>query len=135
MKEITKKQRKDLNTIKYFIPSWVKYPKITKESELMFLEYSERGLHKNKINDRSLDGFNALIQGKRWRGIHVHEMYEDSILEGSIPYYSLIENMPIEVVEFIAKEIFQGKDKKLILELYDEQNKIKKLILKIKLKN
>lgn len=89
---------------------------ISEDDEIMFLEYSEKGKHKDKISGIPyvMDGFNALIQGKRWRGIHIHEMYEKGILDGTMPYIILLENMPRSVIEFLQKEMFRGEDKDII---------------------
>lgn len=117
---MTNAQSKDLETVKWFIPDCMKHILITNDDEIMFLENSERGLHKEKISGMpyTMDGFNALIQGKKWRGIHVHEMYEPGVLESSVPYYSLLQAMPQVVVDFLKKEMFKGQDVDLIDRVY-----------------
>lgn len=146
----TKRQLEDLETIEYFIPSVLKHIKITDEDRKMFLENSERGLHNDKIEQASkaiafyketegkvsyvpkYQGFNALIEGKKWRGIHIHELYEQGVLEGNIGYFTLLgglcgkkkgnsfehDPMPRSVVNFLKKEMFQGIDADLIEETY-----------------
>jgi len=126
MEAQTKKQRNDIECIKYFIPSNCKYPPITEKDEEMFLGWSERGLHKEMESEYKMDGFNALVQGKRWRGIHIHEMWEPGVLDGIISYWDLLggydskEIMPRVVVDFMKKEMFKGKDAKVIEKDYQE---------------
>jgi len=128
MLNLTKRQNNDLETIKFFIPDCLKKIIITDEDIVKFFEYSEKGLHKQDIVDRNMkDGFNALVEGKRWRGIHIHGMYEEGILDGSMPYLVILgginlkeEIMPRSVVDFMKKEMFKGKDSDIIEECYQE---------------
>jgi len=117
----TKKQLKDLETIEYFIPSWCNYPKPTDKDKKMLLENSERGKHKDKIDERKINGFNALIQGKKWRGVHMG-MYEEGVLDGSMPYYIILggydDITPMSVVDFMKREMFKGIDSELIEKIY-----------------
>jgi hypothetical protein len=121
---LTTKQQKDLETVKYFIPRAYKNVHITEDDEKMFLEYSEQGLHKEFITQGNLidigkyKGFNALCDGKKWRGIHIHELYEQGILDGSMPYCVILEDMPRVVVDFLKKEMFGGIDSNLIEKCY-----------------
>ena len=106
---ITKRQKDDLECVKWFIPDWVDWQESTEKDEKSFLEYSERGLHKDKINhffykQKWRDGFNALIQGKRWRGIHVKELWEKGAVEGTIGKYEIMESLPAVVARYVAKE-------------------------------
>lgn len=120
---LTVKQQKDLETIKYFIPKAWKNVTITDEDVKMFFEYSDQGKNKEKRKDTNLitteyAGFNALCDGKKWRGIHTHELYEKGILDGSMPYYVILEDMPRSVVDFLKKEMFTGIDSEVIEECY-----------------
>lgn len=125
-KYLTKKQNRDLETILWFVPDKMLelYPP-TKKDIIEFFEYSERGLHKdkfkaNKFGDRN--GVGTLLQGKRWRGIHIHELYEEGVLDSSVPYHVLLggygDIMPRVVVDFLKKEMFKGKDADLIESCY-----------------
>ena len=138
----TKAQQKDLETIEYFIPQVCRSVQITDEDRRKFLEYSERGLHKEEVGDWRKgvrDGFNALREGKRWRGVHIHEMWEEGVLEGSTPYFTILEGfdtivkrkwwqfwkptfkhnpMPRSVVDFMKKEMFKGQDAEIIEKCY-----------------
>lgn len=119
------------------MPSDIDKSIVSDEDIKNFFEYSEQGKHKNKILNYGMDGFNALIQGKRWRGIHVHELYEQGILSGDVPYYVLLgglcgkkkwwqfwksphDPMPRSVVDFLKREMFKGKDAELIERVYQE---------------
>lgn len=116
---MTSKQRTDLECIKHFIPRCMKDILITEEDERDFLSYSERGMFKDRHVQFGRTGFDALCEGKRWRGIHVHEMYEQGIMDGSVPYCVLVEGLPRVVVDFLKKEMFEGNDAELIEMCYN----------------
>ncbi len=128
---LTKGQQKDIDCIKWF------YPKAenTSEEEIEnFFDVSERGAIPIKNN--------LLVEGKRWRGITIHEMWEQGILEGSVPYFVLLGGyegkrkwynpmryikckyyhipIPSFIVDFIKKEIFKGKDADVIERCYQD---------------
>ena len=107
------KQKKDLCSIKFFIPKQLKKIKITDEDIKKFFEFSDRWLHKEDIN-KDTSWFNCLIQWKRWRGIHIW-MYEEGVLDGSVPYSVLLKYMKEPIVEFLSKEMFKWIDRELIL--------------------
>lgn len=44
-------------------------------------------------------------------------MYEEGVLEGSMPYSVILDGMPKSVVEFMAKEMFKGRDADSIMAL------------------
>ena len=114
---LTKKQEKELEVIRYFIPVqessdndfWVKWRsvEITDKDIKSFFDYSERGIVCQKL---SL-GLQKLIEGKRWREIHIQELYKKNHSEKDmIPWYLLLggedeEIMPRAVVDHIKKEI------------------------------
>lgn len=103
---MTQAQQADLETVRYFIPKdLIRYPEPAEQDVQDFFEWSERGLHKDRIGQ--VDGFNALVQGKRWRGIHM-EMWEQGVLDGTVALCELVE-APFAVVEFMAKEMFKGQ--------------------------
>jgi hypothetical protein len=140
---MTKKQKIDLETVKYFIPHAMKHVSITEKDIEMFFEWSEQGKHKNKVGGMpyKMDGFNALVQGKEWRGVHMG-MWEEGVLDGSVPCITLLGGyalnverkwyqfwkektyfvhnpIPISVVDFMKKEMFKGYDSKLIENVYN----------------
>lgn len=116
----TSKQEKDLETILYFIPPTGKKVDITDGDIEAFFAFSERGTPRpQKQNPLEYNGFDALCEGKRWRGVHMG-MYEDGVLEGSMPYMVILEDMPRSVVDFMKKEMFKGIDADLIEECYQK---------------
>jgi len=121
---MTEKQLIDLETIEYFMPFCYRHLEITDKDREKFLEHSEKGLH--EPDERVIDGFNALVQGKVWRGRHMHELYEEGVLEGTMPYSTILgleegdTPVPRSVMEFMAKEIFKGQNAKQIRKLYNQ---------------
>ena len=138
--KLTSKQSKDLETILYFIPEAMKHIKIDNKDIEKFFEYSDKGKHKQEVEWMPTQGvfnwFWALIQGKRWRWIHM-EQYEQWILDGSTPYFILLgglakkrkwyqfwkpkfynDPIPRSVVDFMKKEMFKGHDADLIERVY-----------------
>lgn len=133
--KFTSKQQKDLETITFFIPKAISHIKITEEDIQKFFEYSDQGKHReDKQMSHFEDGFNALVEGKRWRGVHMG-LWEEGVLEGSVPYFTLLggyENnkrwwqfwkskhkpIPRSVVDFMEKEMFKGADAELIENCY-----------------
>ena len=118
---LTKKQQRDLKVIKYFIPTYMRDIEITDKDIKDFFNYSDKGIRvrENKISGLDkMDGYDVLNQGKRWRGIHVHEMYEPSINDG-LGYCTVLYGQPSYVIDFLKKEMFKGKDKKVIESLYE----------------
>ncbi len=134
--KLTKAQQNDIDCIKYFYP---KAENATEQEVKDFLANSERGIPIPKTNFGN--STNPLIEGKRWRGIHIHEMYEKGILDGSMPYFTILggydktvsrkwwqiwkpkhwhEHNPVprSVVDFMKKEMFKGKDADIIESCY-----------------
>lgn len=139
--KITEKQKKDLETIIYFIPESMRNIQIKDKDIEKFFEYSDSGKHKQEIASIPTQGsftwLWALIQGKRWRGIHM-EQYEQWILDGSTPIYTLLVDFakrkwyqfwkptyiqvvtPDSVVEFMKKELFKGASASSIEYTYNQ---------------
>lgn len=138
---LTNKQQKDLETILYFMPESMRWIKIENKDIKKFFEYSDEGKHKQEVQSMPTQGvftwFGALIQGKRWRGIHM-EQYEQWILDGSVPYFILLgwlakkrkwyqlwkdkwinDPIPRSVVDFMKKEMFKGHDADTIERCYN----------------
>lgn len=129
--KLTDKQKKDLETILYFNLVKGKYSDNDLEA---FFNYSEKGI-KPKIET---PGYKLLIEGKRWRGITIHELYEQGVLDGSMPYFTILggdnwlnkkkwwqfwkkKYIPISrtVVDFLKKEMFKGADSEIIESCYE----------------
>lgn len=124
--KLTNKQKKDIETIMMFIPDTHKNVEITEKDKADFQAYSTHGvLPKGKKQtgklDMNIDGFTALIHGKRLRGLHM-ELWEDGVMEGTTPYYTLLQNsqgkIPKSLKEFMKKEMFKGVDSELIENVY-----------------
>ncbi len=155
---MTEKQKKDLETCIYFMPPIYKDVAITPKDVKMFFEWSDRGMHKDKIPTaknqmeyykksggkpylHKSTGFEVLVEGKKWRGIHIHEMYEQGILDCSMPYMIILgawaisikrkwwqfwkplytfkhDPVPVSVKDFMKKEMFKGHDADIIEKCY-----------------
>lgn len=163
--KLTYKQKLDLETVIYFIPQNLKSRKISDRDIEMFFENSDSGKHKwtcnfilwfsrfekddYKIWDYTLwelRGLEALLQGKRWRGIHIGEMYEPTIKEmWRFEYNSILVEgnywrkprwfwkllnyfwydkrikdtfVPRSVVDFLKKSMFWWRDSEFIENVY-----------------
>jgi len=116
--DLTRKQQNELECIKYFMD---KDDKFNDEDIGMFFFYSECGI-KPKAGT---EGYESLLQGKRFRDIHVG-MWEEGVLDGTVPYSDLFgegareekDVPPKSVVEFMAKTMFQGIDYDIIMASY-----------------
>src|SRR3990167_5003904 len=100
---MTTKQRADIECVKFFIPHWCDYGIVSEDDEKKFLEYSERGKHKADVDGFKFDGFNALVQGKRWRGVHIHELWKPD-LNITLFIEELEDSLPPVVFEHVKKE-------------------------------
>lgn len=118
-RRMTPKQTKDLETVKYFIPNGYKDFPITDADVEKFFEYSERGLHEAHKTDKIETGFDVLVFGKRRRGLHMG-LWEDGVLEGTMPYLTLLEGLPDSVIDFMKKEMFKGRDAEVIEQLRND---------------
>ena len=104
---MTKKQLKELKCLNYFIHE--DKTKITNEDVKMFFDYSERGVKPKEITK----GYQLLIDRKRRRDIHIG-MYEEGNLDGTFPYCEF-KAFPKFVVEYFAKNMFEGIDYNIIM--------------------
>lgn len=152
--KLSKAQQNELEVWKYFMSKELRGVPESEEDIKMFFEWSEIGLHKDfftygeEIKEHKY--FYALMQGKKWAGIHMHEMYEEGVLDGSMPYFLLLGGdselvkrkwwqfwkpqfslkanpIPRLVVDFMKKEMFKGMDAEVIENCYQEiliENKV-----------
>lgn len=123
--KLSKARQNDLETVMYFIHPSMKKIIITDKDIEMFFENSEKGMHKELIDKNKMDGFNTLIQGKEWRGVHM-QMYEDGVISGDMPYSVILQEIPESVVEFMKKEMFKGKDSEIITNIYKKYEQMEK---------
>jgi hypothetical protein len=102
--KLTKGQQKDLEILKFFIPKYLVSKKedieITEEDIKKFFDISERGI---KPVQKSI-GLELLLEGKRWRNIHVN-LYKEGISEKTTTLDEILEGMPNLVAEFLKKEL------------------------------
>lgn len=119
--KLSNKQKSDLEVTMYFIPKAMENIPVIDSDIQMYFEWSDNGKHKDKIDTYKMDGFNSLVQGKQWRGIHMG-MYEDGVLDGTMPYYDVLQSdgniTPRPVVDFMKKEMFKGIDAEIIENCY-----------------
>ena len=143
MKELSQAQKNELVVWEYFVPTNCAWQKKRDEDIERFFEWSEEGKHKEllAIPTYKLEGrtyFHALVFGKKWAGIHIHELWEPDFLSGHwVGYLSLLgglENkkewwqfwkrphlpVPRPVVDFLKKEMFKGTDAGLIESVYQK---------------
>lgn len=121
-KTITKKQQAEKDNLEWFCPSLFKqYP--PQEGDFQkYLAHSERGI--------PITSFNVYSEAKRWRGIIVHELWEDSFYcdngkDWWPGYHELLTEedgtpIPEHIKDYIKKEIFGGQSKDLIDKVYEE---------------
>jgi hypothetical protein len=145
MVKLTKAQKAELEVWRYFIPSNCAWLPQTDDDIKMFFEWSEQGKHKDitiiptyKSEGRTY--FHALYWGKKWAGIHMHELWEPGVLDGTMPYFTLLcgyennkrwwqfwksPNKPIPryIVDFMKKEMFKGIDSEIIENCYQNLTK------------
>lgn len=127
----TSKQLNEISVWRYFIPTNCDWGEENDADKIKFFGWSERGLHKDltgipsyKPEGRTF--FHALYWGKIWAYRSVHELYEGAILDGTVPYYSILgghegeDITPRCVVNFLKKEMFKGLDSETIEECYQQ---------------
>lgn len=124
MIKLTQKQKNDIEIIKYFIPKSHKNAIITQEDIQEFVEFDCYGKQSSKYDPtrRKVDWYNALCEGKIWRGIFIW-LYEEWVMDGSTPYYTLLKWMPIIVKDYIKKEMFKWVNSDKIDYIWQEANK------------
>ena len=136
---------KEIERIQFFIPANYKGNNSGKKpitADEAFALFSERGI---KIPIEDIENpyrYRQLLEGKRWQGITIHELWEKGILDGSVCYFTLLggenpnEILPSNIVDFMKKEMFKGADKEIIENCYQEVlrywNWWRKLVFKLK---
>ncbi len=148
---ITTKKLEEIVVWEYFMPTNCKWSPKTDDEIIKFFQWSEQGKHKDiyfKLQQENPYHI-GLREGKRWAGIH-WQMYEDGVLEGSMPYFTILGGydisikrkwwqfwkpkytfyhrpVPREVVNQMKKEMFKGIDSEIIERCYqnilEESNK------------
>lgn len=139
MKPTTKsegRKRDELERLWYFGGRFLKDNPPTETDINNYFTFSERGIE--PISETI--GYKALNEAKRWQGIHIHEMYEPGVMDGSMPYFILLggyewlgrkrwwqfwkrqtyKPIPRSVVAFLKKEMFKGADAELIERVFND---------------
>ncbi len=106
LKTLKKKKHDELEVVMYMKPTSVEYADTTVDDIKNYFNWSERGEKVDDI-DYGRTGLHALVHGKRAIKIHAN-MYEQSILEGTMYYYEFSE-FPPNVALALGKEMFGGK--------------------------
>ncbi len=114
--KLTSKQQRELDVIKYYIPSNCSFGWITDEDISTFFQWSDRGISykQNPLVER--DGFCALYWGKQRRDLQVTSYLQDW---GNTANVYDFTNEPRFLVEYLA----QVMKKPVILEVWLEYNK------------
>ncbi len=136
MSDLTRAQHKELRVLDFFAfpvegygpKSAHSYPSISAcritaspegvSPERAYFAITDAGATSVKV--LNLPRLYQLLDAKRWR-LRQMDQYEQGILHGETPYGDLLEDTPVEVAKFMAVTLFQGLDKKLILNLIDKR--------------
>lgn len=135
-----RKENREIKRLEWFIPKYMTdipvnekpkflkagdaHPKISADDAFALL--SERGIRPNLGALINPLRFFQLKEAKRWRGIICHELWEQGIIDGSIPYWTLLggedanDILPRHVVDFMKKEMFKGMDAENIETIYQK---------------
>lgn len=74
---LTNKQLAELKVIKYYIPSNIKFKRITSKQIKLFFDWSDKGIKPNINFTTDRSGFSALYWGKQRRDLQVSQYIED----------------------------------------------------------
>lgn len=100
---LSKKQRQDVESVKYFIPTTVDFDPVTDADVQTYLDWSDRGIGKKEIEQEAMQkttGLAAMYWGKNRRDLQISSYLEDW---GSTCTAMDFVEEPREVVEFIAR--------------------------------
>lgn len=126
-----KKKNKEIQRLEYWIENSKTvrngyqniYDGIMITTDDAFALYSEKGIETKPELITNYKRYKQLKEAKCWEGIHVG-MWEEAVLDGSIPYWTLLggedkkEIMPRVIVDFMKKQMFQGKHADIIEDVY-----------------
>ena len=118
--DLSTKQLNEIECLDYFALANCDYKDNTVEEA--YFQITNSGVKKVKTNNG--DRLRKLLDTKKWR-LRFMDMYEQGILEGSVPLYTLLgfENnniIPKYIIKFITKTLFKGKDKDMIISFYND---------------
>lgn len=136
---MSKKQKREIECLRYFARDNISYigvsslykitsAKIAEDphavsAEEAYFQITDSGAQSVETTDKGR--LLMLLDAKKWR-LRSMDMYEQGVLEGSTPYYTLLgledERVPLSVADFMARTMFKGRDKDLIMSVYDQSN-------------
>lgn len=131
---MTEKQQNEIKCLNYFSLKGFEYTGNDKcNAEEEYFDITQDGKPKKYKNAR----LEQLLDAQRWR-LRMVDMYEQGILDGSVPYCMILfeepeerwigkfikrwrfkepKKLPYYVIDFLSKTMFKGTDRKLIKEL------------------
>lgn len=107
---MTRSQEKDIELCRYFYPC---NPSGIEIDEYLAMSERGEGQRYGKMST------NPLIVGKTKRGLHMR-LWEEGVMEGSVPYATIVDGLPRYVVDFMKKEMFRGMDTDVIEKIYEQ---------------
>lgn len=90
--KLSRKQRKELEAIEFFMPDWCTFEPYTDEDLETFFAWSDRGIPYLVNEDNKLSGLASLHYGKQYRDLHI-TMYLDDIKNGQL-FRQELSDMP-----------------------------------------
>lgn len=127
-KKLTNSQNDELVVWKYFIPQNVEWSKENKPDIDKFFSWSEKGMYKQEAEnckqyeEANRSYFHALVWGKKRAGLHV-DLWEQAVLDSTTPYIEMVQGIPKQVMVYMSKCMFKGKDQRRIQKLWELENK------------
>lgn len=129
MSKISRKMRREVDCLLYFLPERCKWSKPTDDDIEDYFRITAQGKDSKGLHDEnrprkigeSYNGLETLLWGNTWRNRHIYEVYEEAMKEPTEVggYSSFIEkDTPKCVVDYIAKTIFKGNLKESINKYY-----------------
>ena len=123
----TRKQQLEKENLEWFNPSLFRQF-LPQEGEFEeYLDHSERGIPIKGFHGEKSTKFNVYQQAKRWRGVTIHELWEESFYSDFWwpGFYELLKEedgtlIPRHIKDYIKKEIFGGQSADLIDKIYEE---------------
>ncbi len=132
MFKVSAKKEAEMLVWEWFCLRGENFRERTEEDVKVFFEWSEKGKHKDRLdltkatmkNPEDYHSYaNKLYIGKVWAGRTVHELWEPSFYSDTWDgWRNILKDMPVEVMEWVRKEIFRGVDAELIKQLWNEEN-------------
>ncbi len=100
MRTLTNKERFDIRTMRYFIPSNKYKTRITKQDEVAMADLSSRGIQPV----RQTKGLANLIAGKTYRDEQI-TAYKRDIMQGLFTKIEIIDSYPRDMQSWITNKL------------------------------